>query len=440
MTYLFSLALRGVGTADIEAFGTYIHRLAAAHGISTGRLLAHVIAWHTGAHKDQQNNLAGIQASLDMCIFVRPNNATKQLVEIIADATGTMNLRCGTFLALQEALDRSMRTFVSRVRWCPACMSEFETLGDPGYFKLLWQLQAISHCPTHGLPLRNKCAACGSYQSGMSARGDCTACIRCGNPLSNGYGMERRVDSWEANGADLIDLVESIASDVALGYPVGGVRNVLTTIFYKAWADEHESRFWELIPRDECIGIVTGDQPVTLNTARRVAYRLGMRLSDLLAGTVSMTSEVLDPAWTAVLPEEMHPQKRRRSRDKIKVLEKLRILLSQDEYKNCPPALVVVAAHIGVSVGYLHYHFPTVAKEVLEQHKVWEENELRRKRLQARSAALAFLNEEKYAFEQMSRKNALRVLRAETGLPKNVLREEIGAVFQARLRPINSSL
>ncbi len=51
-------------------------------------------------------------------------------------------------------------------------------------------------------------------------------------------------------------------------------------------------------------------------------------------------------------------------------------------------------------------------------------------RLKARSAILAFFTNEKYAFERKSRKHALRVLRAETGLPKNVLRQEIATVLR----------
>ncbi len=311
MAYLFPVALRGVGTADIEAFGPYIHRLADAHGISAGRLLAHVVSWHAAEHPELQQCLAGLHSTTDLCIYVRPNHATQQLVEIFANATGNVELRCGTFLALQDALDRSMDTFTSHTCWCPACMREFEAMEDPGYFKLLWQLQAVTHCPTHGLPLRSTCAVCGSYQNGLGARSDCRTCKKCGSPLSEGQNVGDRAGSWENHGADLIELVELIASDSTLAFPASGVRSVLSAIFDEVWAKEHEGKFWELIPRDECISIVTGHQPVSLMTARRIAFRLGMHLSDLLAGTVTMTSEVLDPAWTSVLPQEMRPRKRR---------------------------------------------------------------------------------------------------------------------------------
>lgn len=429
MAYLFPVALRGVGTADVEAFGTYIHRVADIHGISAGRLLAYVVSWHAAEHPELQHGLAGLHSTTDLCIYVRPNDTTRQLVEIFTHATGQPDLRCSTFLALQDAIDRSMNTFTSHASWCPACMREFEAAGDPGYFKLIWQLKAVTHCLTHRLPLRNTCAVCGSYQNGLGARSDCRTCKKCGSPLSEGYDVSSRPDSWESHGADLIELVELIANDATLAFPAKGVRGILSAIFDEVWNKEHERKFWELIPRDECISIVTGHQPVSLMTARRIAFRLGMHLSDLLAGKVTMTSEVLDPAWTYVLPQDMRPRKRQPPRDKDKVLERLRLALLVNNTAH-PPALEVIARLAGVSVGYLHYHFPTIANTIIERHRIWEEERKQNVRLKARSAILAFFTSEKYAFERKSRKHALQVLRAETGLPKNVLRQEIATVLR----------
>ena len=123
MAYLFPIPLRGVGTTEVEGFGTYLHRLAIAHSISTGKFLAHVVSWYTSTHTEQQYNLATILATEDTCVFVRPNQTTEQLVEILTAATGMPNLRSGTFLALKDALERSMRTFVTRLRWCPPLVS-----------------------------------------------------------------------------------------------------------------------------------------------------------------------------------------------------------------------------------------------------------------------------------------------------------------------------
>lgn len=434
MSSLFPIALRGLGTADVEGFGSYLHRAASAHGISTGRFLTHAVSWHQAMQPDRKYNLEGILSSPDVCVFVRPNQTTAQLVEVFSDATRIDTFRCGTFLALQRALDRSMNTFEAHLRWCPACVKEFEVLGDSGYFKLIWQLKALSHCPNHLVPLRSRCGRCNAYQGGFRARASGMTCIRCGHPLSAGMEQASRADSWMTTASDLIELVHLIAANASLEFPANGTKDVLTAIFDKVWFDEDECEFWNVMPRDECLGIVLGDQPVTLMTARRVAYHLGMHLPDLLEGAVSLTTSVLDPAWTAELPESMRRAKKRVTRDKTAILQRLQSMLSEERHIRQPPALEVVASGLGVSVGYLQHHFPMVSHEILEKHRNWVAADMNRKRLQARSAALSFLGHDRYALERKSRKNALRVLRAETGLPKNILREEIWSIFRERQR------
>ena len=147
MPYLFPLSLRGVGTLDVEALSSYIYRLAIAHGVSTGRLLTHILSWYGADHPEAREGLSSIYSTGDLSIYIRPNHGTLQMVNLLAHTTGNDRLRCGTFLALQDALDRSVNVFSQRVRWCQACMAEFHKLDDPGYFKLLWHLKAVTHCP-----------------------------------------------------------------------------------------------------------------------------------------------------------------------------------------------------------------------------------------------------------------------------------------------------
>lgn len=432
MPILFSLPIRGLGTRDIEALSSYIYRLAIAHGVSAWQLLTQILARYRLGTPESLEATSAIDSSGDMNAYIRPNLATAQLVKILSQATRDESLRCGTFLALSEALDRSVGTFAPRVRWCPACMGEFHVSKDSGYFKLLWQLEAVTHCPTHRTRLVNQCATCGSHQSSRRMRRNCTSCCKCGSSLANrpkGQHSWEPLESWKQVGADLLELVECIADDPRLTYPADGVRNVLTAIFDKVWADGQEEKFWELVPKAECLGIMEGHQPLSLTTARRIAFRLGMRLPDLLAGTVNATTEVLEPTWTATLPPEMRPKKRRRTHDKKWVFDEIQRVLSLHRYLP-PPPLEAVAKEVGVSVGYIHYHFPNQSKDIIKRHRLWREEEQQRKQLRARAEAMCFFVSERYAQEVKSRKNALRVLRTKTGLPKNLLRQEIALVLQ----------
>lgn len=424
---LFPLSLRGVGTSEVEAFSSYLQRLAIAHGVSIWKLLELVRSWYHQDHPDFKDHLGGVFSSPDLSLFVRPNKATHQIVAMLEHVTGNKDFRCGTFLSLNDALDRSVGLFAHRPRWCPACMGEFERAEDTGYLKLLWLLKPISHCPTHGIPLREKCDECGAHQRTSKLGLHFTRCGVCKMRFSRVLETrEPENDSWSYQGADLIQLVEAIASDNKLMFPAGGVQRMISALFDKIWAEGDELRFWKILHRDECLSIADGDQPVTLATARKVAFRIGVALPELLMGRVELTSGILDPEWTKELPKDMQPRRRRNRHDRALILQKLKEATSIDVMS--PPSLKQVSKRVGVSVGCLQYHFPAQSRDIVERHHAWNTEQQNRKRIEARAAAMAFFTSDRYGRHPRSRKQALRTLREETGLPKNILREAIAIV------------
>lgn len=430
MLRLFSIALRGMGTADVEALDSYLYRLAIVHGVSTETLIQQLLAWYRAMFPTRLQSTACILTAKDLSLFVRPNFATQRLLQALMDATGVDTLRCGTFVALGGAVARSVQTYSSSTRWCPGCMAEFVGAGDPGYFKLLWHLNDITHCPIHRLRLIDRCTNCEAYQRSKGRRHDCTSCSECGASLARGISEHDLMDSWKYEGADLIELVEVIANNPPLTFPHKGAWGAVRTTLEKIKSAEAEGNFLGTVYRSELALIANGRQAITLATARRLAYRFGMRISDLLAGTVAETTKILDPTWTAVLPSDMRPRKRHRPHNRKKIFEKMQTVLATYDAAH-PPALRTVAKQVGVSVGCLEYHFPAVAHQIIERHRAWREKESQRKKLRARVAVLGFFTHERYALERKSRKNALRVLRAETGLPKNLLREEIAMALSS---------
>ncbi len=429
MAYLFPLALRGSNSDEVEAISSFIYRLAITHGVSAWKLFERAGSWYSAAVPTAAHTLELLRNSPDIAILVRPNNLSQTVVDMLTHVTGNQNLRSGTFLSLRHALDRSVATFAKTLRWCRACMREFVAAGDPGYFKLVWHLASVTHCPTHRTPLVDRCSNCGSVQRGVGSRKDCTSCFGCGQALADGPTQERW-SSWNHGGGDLVQLVRAIGTDPQLAFPQNGVREVVARIFDNVWNREQELQFWSVIPRDECLGIIDGQIPVTLLTARRLAFRLGIPLVDLLSGTVANSAAgILSPEWTASLPSDMRPKKRVTRRNRSAVIDRLEdILRSQRAEK--PISLKELANKLSISVGFLHYHFPQRARDVIQRHAEWRLEERQRKVREARAAALAFFTNDRYMNEPKSRKHALRVLRQETGLPKNLLRQEIGTALQ----------
>lgn len=93
-------------------------------------------------------------------------------------------------------------------------------------------------------------------------------------------------------------------------------------------------------------------------------------------------------------------------------------------------------------VGYLEYRFPALTAEIVAKHnELVEESRLERK-MKARQAALSYFVSPSYADLPKSRKQAYKVLREETGLPKFMLKDAISGVYQAsierRMHELNS--
>lgn len=422
MVRLFPLALRGLGTLEIESIGSYIHRLAAAHGVTAGRLLETVLRdWAPESAASD----TFVRYDMKSAVLVRPNSTSLNIVTALLRCTGRSDLFGTTFNALQHALHRSVGVFSGTVRWCSACMGEFERAGDSGYFKLAWHLSDITHCHIHSVKLVDRCSHCGALQDGFGYKIECIYCQKCGQPLSasDDSPPDRAAAS---HGADLYSLVDAIAHDPNLSFPEGGVRNVVSHLFEKAWAEGSEKQLWNVIPRDECIGIDSGHIPITLTIARRVAVRLGMDLVDLLSGELENAIGVLDPAWYANLPGEMRPKKRRRLQDKDKVIDGLVNELSVDS--RAPMPLSKIAGSLGVSVGFVHYRYPILAAQIIARHSAWQNAQKLEKQRTARAKALEYFSGRMGGVAGLSKKDALRTIRQKTGLPKNLLRDEINAV------------
>lgn len=70
-------------------------------------------------------------------------------------------------------------------------------------------------------------------------------------------------------------------------------------------------------------------------------------------------------------------------------------------------------------------------REIVKNYTAAREQEMEAKRLRAKCCAMSFFVDEKYAEHTNSRKQAYRVLREETGLPKFVLKNAIKSAYEA---------
>lgn len=417
MRSLLPLALQGTGTHAIEALPSYLTRLAASHGVTTGGLFDHLLNSYEGGAV--ANAALGSQP---LAASVRPNATTERTIEVLAKAScGTVeNLRQSTFLHLTPALARSRRSFSRRLRWCPGCLYEQAVAGVVPYLKLSWFFEDVKACDLHHILLRDTCPQCKRHPATGRWWPTFTACPLCEGRLDAVHASDRIDRDSEACGPDLISLVANIATRTE-PFPTGSVNRYVDQVFDAAWASEREVELWNKLPRDECLRYSKIDEPITLPIARRIAYRLEVPIVELLSGC-SPKIQSFGFASAGPLPLVMSPCQRSSVIDSASLRSDLERILKQE---TIPGSLRQVAHRLRVSVGAISYHCPELAAMVVRRRTAFKEAEAAERRSQARVAVRRAIADWSADDPPMSKKALLRRVYRESDLPKNLIRAEI---------------
>ena len=137
---------------------------------------------------------------------------------------------------------------------------------------------------------------------------------------------------------------------------------------------------------------------------------------------------MLDHSLFCSLPSSYLDVTHKTKREHRAILRKARRLIKSSD---APPSLKGLAKGVDVSVGYLEYRHPVLVQDVVSRYAEYEDHERIKRICRAQRVALEFFVSEKYAKEPHSRKQAYRTLRAETGLPKYLLRRAIQRAYSA---------
>ena len=206
-TIFLPLEPQGLGTRDIEAFDSYLLRLAAEHGVSEYQFHRVVAHWWNQTKEDGEQSLGGHITYITKIGHGRDIDA---LVRAIERGTGFLGVSGMTLSAFRDLSGPHVADVVRKIhQWCPACLKEWEAAGLPIYEKLQWRLSPITRCTIHGVALEDCCPSCGRHQ----ARHEDTwpSCYSCGENLSGDAHLWRMQPRATEGESDLIDVIEYCA-------------------------------------------------------------------------------------------------------------------------------------------------------------------------------------------------------------------------------------
>jgi len=426
---LYRLAPLGEGTPEIESFPSYMYRLAAIHGVSLNQLLE--LSQRDYKKQCVSENYDVKTSCIPWSFFsmVSPTDVTHDIVRLVTKLTGQDGLRCTTFLALRKMRYRSSNLFTQVAKWCPVCIKDNLDNGNPAYLRLLWHLSEVDCCHLHNVKMELRCPHCDSSQNARGCTFSLECCQYCEESLVSG--IKPNLSMQLSNSVlykDMLDLVTEISADSSLEFDPMAWSELLEKIVGNVSEIKNEKDFWALIPKNQSVRMIHMNKPVTVKMLRRVAYRLGIGLPGLLNGDTESWTAQLDPKWLQELPNNLKPLKKTQRIDREDVLIRLSAILKASCTAE-PPSLARAALLVGVSTGGLEYLFPDHCRIIKDRYKSWVSQEQNRKLLEAAKHAMAYLNND---YEFKSRKNALKVIREETGLPKNMLRHAINKEFELR--------
>lgn len=421
-TALLPVTLFGLGTAEVESFPSYLHRIAYDHGVYVGVLIRYL---YRNEKLSGLNDLAMEEPKyLNPNELVRPYGITNMLIGLFERATG-QHLATSTLQFLNGPIGRSSGEVIEGFRWCPECFREIIALGHQPYFKLIWHMSAVKACPIHRTPLANECQSCGCSQKTYIRKFPIEYCQSCGVSLAKRQIKLLHSDickSWVDIGFDVIQFFRDMASDGYRPLPMDGLQKSLDKIFSFYWSKGREEDFYNLLSRDELLLAIDGEHRLSFLSVRRVAQRVGIPIYMLLSGKAEFSTEMLQLKRIRKLPDGLLEVNKKSKKDHVAILSKIRRYLRG---RQTPPSVPQVATATGVSIGYLEYRHPTLVAELVAKHQAYEQQQKLKKVYHAQSAALRFFLDEKYSAITKSRKQAYKTIRDETGLPKFLLRRAV---------------
>ena len=426
--FLFPVSLLGLGTAEVESLPSYLHRCAIAHGCSVGQLIIAINRLMPESHLCNSNS--GKPKYVKPHELLRSGSTTEIFVKSLTKATGQI-LSSSVVWIFGNSLGISDKEIVKGFRWCPECLAEFERLGLPAYFKLIWHFSSVKACHIHRTPLLQGCEFCGCDQASYKKNNDIGTCQNCAISLSKrkvAIGERDLTASWEYLGSDIVDMIRDLTSAgdvrVTLGNPYDSLFQLCGYYSRIDRTDVLEA----VVGRDELMKLICRVKKIDLLTARRLAFGFGVPLSAFIVGEASLTSGVLDHGIFCTLPEGYLDVKHKEPKNHEAIIANVKEVLKTS---NTPLSLKGLCEEVGVSTGYLAHRYPTLCKSIVYKHIAHEE-ELRLKvRYRAQAAALSYFISDKYDPVIKSRNHAYKTLRKEMGLPKKVLEQAIEVAYRA---------
>lgn len=357
-SHLFHLEPIGLGTAYVESLTSYVARLAAAHNVPPGTLLA-IEVKPLLRHDYAINSLNSLSiVSLYAQSSVKALNGTqqgaKQLVKALEVLTLRQELQFLTLLPWAEVLP--VRGLLKPFQaWCPDCYQQWQHHQQIIYSPLLWALQAVKICPEHQRSLESKCPYC--HQEFLPLWRDSRPgfCLKCGGWL----GANRQI-TWENE--TLFEQIDKGQQQIWIAQTLGELI-AQAPQFLSPFRETIKTMLWAYVQQYTQGNVTAFGRNIGLSRAEILRWYSGTaipNLDKLLLLCYSLSTSLVDffQLQVAPKPAEQHPclapkpKTRQRSTSKVtsrdtnepeQLVKAMELALEEEP----PPSLTQLALRLG---------------------------------------------------------------------------------------------
>lgn len=361
---LYRLAPIGLGTALVESAASYIHRLAAAHGLPTWVLVRHELA-----PRFRRPSVALPNGHCDlfgpMGATINGNNPTAaEMASILEALTGQGGLINLTFKPWAWGLSTG-RLIRRHQAWCPGCLEEWRAQGTVIYQPLIWSLENLQTCPAHECALEHQCRACGRSHTPLGRHHWNGRCPKCRAWLGGAVAAPAGLSEWQRFSAQETLFFMAAVSRPAVPPPescfAANVAGVVETLF-----KGNRSAFVRVagFHQRTVSAWTNGSQHPSLSSLMMLAYRFNPSpIEWLTKPRLAESCQII----RKVDLREIRPKLTRHSG------ETLRATLEEATRSTVEPplSLAAVCRQIGAHQSYAAKRFPDLSKAICARFRTY---------------------------------------------------------------------
>ncbi len=360
---LFHLKPINKGTPLAEGLTSYIMRLAQAHCMTTGELIAKELT--PLLNKPYLNRIAvqgGTRFYENAAMLNGVGKAAKDFVVVLEGLTRHQNLAGLTLLSIASSVpDRNLCR--SKRTWCPRCLAEWQRAKQPIYEPLAWMLRPVASCAEHNILLEQLCPHCRRTMSILERRAKPGCCSKCGGWLG-GASIEKmdKPDSLSFELAKEIGSLIAWQSMLPLNTEVK-INNLFFSRCIDVLAEGNSAEFARKIekPKTTVWDWVKGKNLPTLGRLAELCCQVEVSLVEVLSGGLPPLKAMRRLYTGTGKQNKLSKNKASESMVECKLEEIVRA--------EFPLSLRAAARQVKVNSKVLKSHFPAQCEKIRKQYQ-----------------------------------------------------------------------